>query len=53
VWDDRILDGFRVLFGIAAYDPCVEVVDETNGPPVAIDLPFDEVGVIVNVEDRR
>jgi hypothetical protein len=51
VWDDRIPDGFRVLFGIATYYPCVKVVDETKGPAVAIDLPFDEVGIIVHVEE--
>jgi hypothetical protein len=53
MWDDRVLDGFRVLFSITAYDLYVKVVDETKGPAVAIDLPFDEVGVIVNVEERR
>jgi hypothetical protein len=52
VWNDRVLDGFRVLFGIATYYPCVGFVDETKGPAVAIDLPFDEVGVIVNLEER-
>ena len=52
MWDDRALDSYRILFGIAAYYPCVEIVDETKGPAVTIDLPFDEVGVIVNVEER-
>jgi hypothetical protein len=52
VWDDRVLDSFRVLFGIIAYNLCVEVVDETEGPTVTIDLLFDEVGIIVNVEER-
>jgi hypothetical protein len=52
VWDDRVLDSFRVLFGIVAYYLCVKVVDETKGPTVTIDLPFDEVGVIVDVEER-
>jgi hypothetical protein len=46
------LDSFRVLFGIATYHPCVKVVDETEGPAITIDLPFYEVGVIVNVEER-
>ena len=46
------MDSFRVLFGIAAYYPCVKVVDETKGPAISIDLPFHEVGVIVNVEER-
>jgi hypothetical protein len=52
VWDDRVLDSFRVLFGIIAYNLYIEVVDETEGPTVTIDLPFDEVGIIVNVEER-
>ena len=52
MWDDRVLGSFRVLFGIIAYNPCVEVVDETEGPTVTIDLPFDEVGVVVDVEER-
>ena len=52
MWDDRVLDSFRILSGIVTYYPCVKVVDETKGPAVAIDLPFDEVGVVVNVEER-
>ena len=46
------MNSFRVLFGIAAYHPCVKIVDETKGPAITIDLPFYEVGVIVNVEER-
>jgi hypothetical protein len=52
VWDDRVLDSFRILFGIVAYYLCVKVVDEAKGPAVTIDLLFDEVGVIVNIEER-
>ena len=52
MWDDRVLDSFRVLFGIIAYNPCVEVVDETEGTTITINLLFDEVGIIVNVEKR-
>jgi hypothetical protein len=52
MWDNRVLNRFRVLFGIAAYYLCVEILDETKGPAITIDLPFDEVGVIVNVEER-
>ena len=46
------MNSFRVLFGIATYYPCVKIVDETKGPAITIDLPFYEVGVIVNVEER-
>jgi hypothetical protein len=35
------LNSFRVLFGIAAYYPCVKIVDETKGPAITIDLLFD------------
>jgi hypothetical protein len=41
MWNDRILDSFRVLFGIAAYYPCVKIVDETKGPAITVDPPFD------------
>jgi hypothetical protein len=46
------LNSFRVLFGIAAYYPCVKIVDETKGPAITIDLLFDQVGVVVNVKER-
>ena len=46
------MNSFRVLFGIATYYLCVKIVDETQGPAVTIDLPFYEVGVIVDVEER-
>jgi hypothetical protein len=46
------LNSFRVLFGIATYYLCVKVVYETKDPGISIDLPFYEVGVIVNVEQR-
>jgi hypothetical protein len=52
VWNDRILNSFRILFGIVTYYPYVKVVDDTKGPAVTVDLSFDEVGVIVDVEER-
>jgi len=41
MWNDRVLNSFRILLGIATYYLYVKVVDETKGPAITIDLPFD------------
>ena len=52
VQDDYILNSFYILFSIITYNLYVKVVDETEGPTITINLLFDEVGIIVNVEKR-
>jgi hypothetical protein len=50
---NRVLIGLCVLLHIVAYYPRIKVVDETEDPTVPIDLPFEKVGIIEDVEEWR
>jgi hypothetical protein len=51
VWNDRVLNSLRVLVCITSDYPCVKIIDKAKGSAVPIDLPLDQVGVIVDVEE--